>query len=267
MPGPRIAIFIPAYNCAKTLPGVLDRIPQQVREAAEEIFVVDDASADGTDQVARDYKARQGLESLQVYRNERNLGYGGSQKFAYRHAIEQGYDIVVMLHGDAQYAPEYLEVLLEPIRQGEADLMFGSRMSGSPLAGGMPLHKFIGNKFLTGLENLVLGWNLSEFHSGFRAFRCEALRQVPFQACSDYYHFDSEILIQFKLRGLRVVEQPIPTHYGAERCYLNVWRYGVSILGTLGAYLLHRTGMRRTATFELLPAELAAPEAEALASR
>ena len=135
MPDPRIAIFIPAYNCAKTLPGVLDRIPQQVKDAAEEIFVVDDASSDGTDQVARDYKDRRGLGSLQVYRNERNLGYGGSQKAAYRHAIAQGYDIVVMLHGDAQYAPEHVEGLLEPIRRGEADLMFGSRIEAPGATG------------------------------------------------------------------------------------------------------------------------------------
>jgi glycosyltransferase involved in cell wall biosynthesis len=247
----RIAIYIPTYNAGYTLPLVLDRIPEEVRHRVEEIFVVDNASPDNTYLIGVGYKNEKGLHNLNVYKNERNLGYGGSQKFAYRYAIEKGYDVVVMLHGDAQYAPEKIAYLLEPFEKGEADMVFGSRMVGLPLEGGMPLHRFFGNKFLTAVENYVLDWNLSEYHSGFRVFSCTALEKVPFQLCSDYYHFDTEILVQFKLKGLRVVERPIPTHYGNERSYVNVWRYGLYVLYTMAEYVLHKKGIRRVNKFSI----------------
>lgn len=256
----RIAIFVPTYNAGRTLPVVLDRIPRDVKERVEEIFVVDNASADNTYLIGVGYKNERGLPNLRVYKNERNLGYGGSQKVAYQYAIDKGYDVVVMLHGDAQYAPEKISYLLEPFETGEADLVFGSRMTGLPLKGGMPLHRFLGNKALTAIENLTLNWNLSEYHSGFRVFSCAALRQVPFHRCSDYYHFDTEILIQFKLKGLRVVERPIPTYYGTERCYVNLWRYGFSILGTLAEFVWHQRGWRRVTKFDVeRPSEAAHP--------
>jgi glycosyltransferase involved in cell wall biosynthesis len=247
----RIAIYIPAYNAGRTLPIVLDRIPEDVKQEVEEIFVVDNASEDNTYLIGIGYKHEKGLRNLNVYRNERNIGYGGSQKAAYQHAIQRGYDVVVMLHGDAQYAPEKLGALLEPFRGGEADLVFGSRIAGLPLKGGMPLHRFLGNKALTWIENVVLNWDLTEFHSGYRVYSCAALQRVPFLRCSNYYHFDTEILIQFKLKGLRVVERPIPTYYGDERCYVNIWRYGFSILGSLVEYLLHRRGVRRVPKFDV----------------
>ena len=216
-----------------------------------EIFIVDNASPDNTYLIGVGYKNEKGLHNLSIYKNETNLGYGGSQKVAYRYAIERGYDVVVMLHGDAQYAPEKISYLLEPLENGEADMVFGSRIAGLPLSGGMPLHRFLGNKFLTALQNYVLDWDLSEYHSGFRVFSCAALRQIPFQACSDFYHFDTDILVQFKLKGLRVVERPIPTHYGTERSYVNVWRYGFDILYTLIEYLFHKKGIRRVKKFEI----------------
>lgn len=247
----KIAIYIPAYNAGRTLPLVLDRIPEDVKNRVEEIFIVDNASHDNTYLIAVGYKNEKGVHNLNIIRNERNLGYGGSQKVAYRYAIDKGYDAVVMLHGDAQYAPEKIAYLLEPFDKGEADMVFGSRMAGLPLKGGMPLHRYLGNKFLTAVENLVLDWNLSEYHSGFRVFSCAALRKIPFHLCSDDYHFDTEILVQFKLRGLRVAERPIPTHYGSERSYVNVWRYGADILYVMGEYLLHRKGVRRLAKFDI----------------
>lgn len=245
----KIAIYIPTYNAGHTLPIVLDRIPEDVKSRVMEIFIVDNASPDNTYLIGVGYKNEKGLHNLSIYKNETNLGYGGSQKVAYRYAIERGYDVVVMLHGDAQYAPEKISYLLEPLENGEADMVFGSRIAGLPLSGGMPLHRFLGNKFLTALQNYVLDWDLSEYHSGFRVFSCAALRQIPFQACSDFYHFDTEILVQFKLKGLRVVERPIPTHYGTERSYVNVWRYGLDILYTLIEYLLHKKGIRRVKKF------------------
>lgn len=247
----RIAIFIPAYNAGRTLPMVLDRIPLDVKREVEEIFVVDNASEDNTYLIGIGYKHEKGLQNLNIYKNDRNLGYGGSQKVAYQYAIDRGYDVVVMLHGDAQYAPEKIAYLLEPFRNDEADLVFGSRIAGLPLKGGMPFHRFLGNKALTAIENVVLHWNLSEFHSGFRIFSCAAVKKVPFALCSNYYHFDTEILIQFKLAGLRVVERPIPTYYGDERCYVNIWRYGFSILGSLGEYVFHQRGLRRVRKFDV----------------
>lgn len=247
----RIAIYIPTYNAGQTLPLVLDRIPEDVKCRVEEIFIVDNASPDNTYLIGVGYKNERVLPNLNVYKNKRNLGYGGSQKFAYRYAIEKGYDAVVMLHGDAQYAPEKIAYLLEPFEKGEADMVFGSRIAGLPLEGGMPLHRYLGNRFLTAVENYVLDWNLTEYHSGFRVFNCTALAQVPFHLCSDDYHFDTEILVQFRLKGLRVVERPIPTHYGNERSYVNVWRYGLQVLYTMAEYVLHRKGVRRVEKFDI----------------
>ena len=157
----RIAIFIPAYNAASTLPKVLDRIPPAIQEEVQEIFVIDNNSPDNTYLIAVGYRDQNRGYKLSVFRNKENYGYGGSQKIAYQYAIEQRYDVVVMLHGDAQYAPEHLVNLLEPFRGGEpVDMAFGSRMRGAPLKGGMPLHRFLGNKVLTWVQNRVLGTRL-----------------------------------------------------------------------------------------------------------
>lgn len=248
----KIAIYIPTYNAGRTLPLVLDRIPEDLKRRVEEIFIVDNASLDNTYLIGVGYKNEKGLHNLNVYKNEANLGYGGSQKVAYRYAIEKGYDLVVMLHGDAQYAPENIVYLLEPFEKRQADMVFGSRMAGLPLKGGMPLHRYLGNKFLTAVENYCLSWNLSEYHSGFRVFSCAALKEVPFRLCSDDYHFDTEILVQFKLKDLRVLERPIPTHYGDERSHVNVWSYGLHILYTMAEYVLHQKGIRRVEKFDIV---------------
>lgn len=247
----KIAIFIPAYNAAKTLPIVIDRIPEDVKRNAAEIFVVDDASRDNTYLIGVGYQTINQLPNLKVYRNEKNKGYGGNQKYAYRYAIENGFDIVVMLHGDAQYAPEKISYLLEPFEKEEADMVFGSRMAGHPLKGGMPLHKYIGNKFLTTVANFILKTKLSEYHSGYRVYSCEALKKVPFEKCSDDFHFDTEIIIQFRIRGLRIAERPIPTYYGEERCYVNVITYGMNVLKSLLQYWLHAAGIRKYEKYSL----------------
>lgn len=247
----RICIFIPAYNAATTLTVVLDRIPQQLRDSVDEIFVCDDASQDNTHLIGIGYRAVTGQHNLHIHRHETNKGYGGNQKFAYRYAIDNGYDVVVMLHGDAQYAPEKIPFLLEPFYTGEADMVFGSRMADDPRGGGMPLYKYLGNRFLTFVENLVLRQRLSEYHSGFRVYSTAALKQIPFERCSDDFHFDSEILVQFVIRGLRIVERPIPTYYGDERCYVNVWAYGLNILKVMGEYLMHKSGWRQIPKFDI----------------
>jgi len=242
----KVSIYVPAYNAASTLPRVLDRIPPAVRQQVHEILVVDNNSEDNTYLVAAGYRAQKGVYNLQVLRNERNEGYGGSQKIAYRRSIDLGLGGVAMLHGDAQYAPELLETLLAPILSGEADMVFGSRMSGDPRKGGMPLIRYLGNRFLTTLQNKILGTHISEFHSGYRVYSVDALGKVPFERLSSDYHFDTEILILFVNAGLRISEMPIPTHYGDEKNYVNIWRYGLKVLITTITYALHRRGIRRS---------------------
>ncbi len=240
----RVGIFILAYDVVSTLIAAYERIPAQLKKETAEIYIMDDASNDDTYWTGMGYKLLHHIPNLNVYRNPRNLGYGGNQKKGLRHAIEKGYDLVVVLHGDVQYAPERIPDLIQPILEGQADMVFGSRMTGHPLQGGMPLYKFVANKVLTALENWVLGMQLSEYHSGFRAYSCEALQQVPFEQCSDQYHFDTQILIQFKGRGLRIAEIPIPTHYGPESQqmgFLTSVRYGFGILGSLLEYRLHKS--------------------------
>ncbi len=237
----KIAIFIQAYNTASTVPVVLDRIPKSLKKRVAEIFVIDNASSDSTYLTIIGYKAKEHLPNLKIIRNKKNIGYGGSQKKAYNYAIKKDFDIIVMLHGDAQYAPEKIQLILEPLENGEADMVFGSRMSGNPLKGGMPLWRYIGNKSLTKIENLVLGLNLSEYHSGFRAFSCEALKKVQFEKCSNNYTFDTDILIQFKINNFRIVERPIPTHYGIESkspTLMHTIIYSYNILKSLFYYYI-----------------------------
>ncbi|MBN2420922.1 glycosyltransferase family 2 protein [Candidatus Woesearchaeota archaeon] len=249
----KIAIFIPTYNAAKTLPLVIDRIPNSIKKEVEEIFVADDESKDNTYLVAIGYKKNKKLNNLKIFHHKKNKGYGGNQKWAYQYCINKGYDVVVMLHGDAQYAPEKIPDLIKPFYKNDKNIgmVFGSRMKGDPLKGGMPLYKFIGNKFLTLVENLVLGLNLSEYHSGYRAYDCKNLKKIPFHLCSDDFHFDSEIIVQLRLAGLKILETPIPTYYGEERCHVNVISYGMNVLRAMSEYLLHKSGIRRIKKYSI----------------
>src|SRR5256712_8989447 len=240
----RVGILIMAYDVVRTLIAAYERIPAQLKKEAAEIYILDDGSTDNALVGGMGYKLLHNIPNLNVYRNPRNLGYGGNQKKGLRHAIEKGYDLVVVLHGDVQYAPERIPDLIQPILEGQADMVFGSRMTDHPLQGGMPLYKFVANKVLTALENWALGLQLSEYHSGFRAYSCEALQQVPFEQCSDQYHFDTQILIQFREKGLRIREIPIPTHYGPESQQMGFGtgvRYGLGILVSLLEYRLHKS--------------------------
>lgn len=240
----KVAIYIPAYNAASTLPRVLERIPKNIKEGVKEIFIVDNNSADNTHLVAIGYRHMQEMHNLEVIRNRQNEGYGGSQKIAYQRCADRNYQCVAMLHGDAQYAPEYLENLMQPILDGKADMVFGSRMKGDPLKGGMPYHRYLGNKFLTWIQNKLLGTSLSEFHSGYRVYSVDALRKVAFDRLSSDYHFDTEIIILFVENKLRIIESPIPTHYGDEENYVNIWKYGTDVLVTTVTYFFHKKRWR-----------------------
>ncbi len=238
----RIGIFVIAYNAVNKLDWTLDRIPNEVWDKVEEVFLFDDCSTDNTHYAAIGYKHAKQIDKLSIHRNTRNLRYGGNQKAGYQYAIARDLDIVVMLHADGQYAPEVLPELLKPLEDDEADMVFGSRMAagGDPLKGGMPRYKFLGNRVLTWLENKLVGMKLSEFHSGYRLYSCEALKKVPFMLNSNEWHFDTNILIQFHEAGLRIVERPIPTYYGDEICYVNGMVYAFNCLKTALRYRLHK---------------------------
>jgi 2-polyprenyl-3-methyl-5-hydroxy-6-metoxy-1,4-benzoquinol methylase len=236
---PRIGILVVAYNALTTLSSVLKRIPADVWANIEEVAVFDDASRDETYEVAVGYKAVFGQDKLTIYKNEKNLGYGGNQKRGYEYFISKGFDIVVMLHGDGQYAPEVLAHLYTPLLAGQADAVFGSRMLpdyGGPLKGGMPLYKFVGNKILSAYANVALGLRLSEFHSGYRAYNLHALRRIDLSQMTDDFHFDTEIIIKLRHQGFRIVEVPIPTYYGTEICYVNGLKYARNVVRALGRY-------------------------------
>jgi len=238
----KTGILIVAYEAVNTLNAVIERIPRKTMEEISEIFVFDDYSKDNTYYAAIGLKVVKGIEKLSIFKNEKNLGYGGNQKRGFQYAIEKGYDIVALLHGDGQYAPEYLPQLIEPLQKGEADMVMGSRMIGNPLAGGMPFYKYFGNKVLTFLQNKMLGTSLSEFHSGYRIYSCEALKKIPFMRFSDDFHFDTEILIQFIDGGFRIREIPIPTYYGDEISRVRIFSYGKNVLKASLEYMLYKRG-------------------------
>ncbi len=237
--GKRIGIFIVAYNAITTLSNVLKRITPDVWRNVEQVVVFDDASSDATYELAVGIQAMTDLPKLRVLKHARNLGYGGNQKAGYRYFIEQGFDVVVLLHGDGQYAPELLSHMYSPIVRGEADAVFGSRMMkdfGGPLKGGMPLYKYVGNRLLSMFENRALGLNLTEFHSGYRAYSLNALAQIKLDTLTDDFHFDTEIIIKLHHQNFRIVEVPIPTFYGDEVCRVNGPKYARAIVRAVHRY-------------------------------
>jgi glycosyltransferase involved in cell wall biosynthesis len=238
----RLLLFIVTYNAESTLEKVLGRIPPEIYAYDYRILIIDDASVDQTIPSALAYKQSHEDLHMEVLLNPENQGYGGNQKIGYQYAIEQGFDIVALLHGDGQYAPEKLPELVQPILHGEAEAVIGTRMARpfGALRGGMPLYKFIGNKALTTFQNLLLGTRLSEFHSGYRVYSVKALRELPFQFNTNDFHFDTEIIIQFLLKGFRIKEIPIPTYYGDEICYVNGVKYGWNVINTTVTSLLNR---------------------------
>ena len=227
----KIGILIVAYNAQETLTRVLDRIPADFLKQIDAILVFDDASTDDTHNVGLRYQSKSQLP-LTIVRHEINLGYGGNQKTGYQWALENNLDLVVLLHGDGQYAPEYLPQMVEPIVSGSADVVFGSRMitHGGARQGGMPLYKFVGNKILTTLQNRLAKVSLTEWHSGYRAYSVASLRKINFLKNSDYFDFDSQIILQMIGARQRIVEIEIPTFYGDEISRVNGIKYGIKIL-------------------------------------
>jgi glycosyltransferase involved in cell wall biosynthesis/precorrin-6B methylase 2 len=237
--GKKIGILIVAFNAVTTLAKVLKRITPNVWQNVEEVAVFDDASQDETYELAVGMKAMRDLPKLHVIHHDRNLGYGGNQKAGYKYFMDKGFDIVVLLHGDGQYAPEILAHLYHPIVTGEAHAVFGSRMMkmyGGPLKGGMPLYKYVGNRILTIMENRALGLNLTEFHSGYRAYDLRALRHIQTERMTNDFHFDTEIIIKLRHERFNIKEVPIPTYYGNEICYVNGLRYARDVAKAVYRY-------------------------------
>ena len=193
---------------------------------------------------------------MTVLRNEYNQGYGGNQKVGYSYGLAKGFDFVAMVHGDGQYAPEALPALLEPLRKGEADAVFGSRMTTllGALRGGMPLYKYVGNRILTMVQNLLLRSRLSEFHSGYRIYSMRALGRLAFRLNSNDFHFDTEIIIQLMNAGMRIVELPIPTYYGDEICRVNGMAYAWNVFLATLRNVFHRAGVLNQRRYDPLPA-------------
>jgi 2-polyprenyl-3-methyl-5-hydroxy-6-metoxy-1,4-benzoquinol methylase len=233
-----------AYNAESTLASTLDRIPVDFRSRIDEILVFDDASVDNTVDVAMRWRAANDAPPTTIIRHLRNLGYGGNQKTGYRAAIERGLDIVVLLHGDGQYAPECLPEIVAPLERGECDAVFGSRMMtpGAARRGGMPMYKWLGNRVLTGIENAALRSRLTEFHSGYRAYSVAALTRIPFEYNTDEFDFDTQIIIQLLDQGERVLEIPIPTYYGDEICYVKGMKYARDVVRDVVQYRLTKMG-------------------------
>jgi len=239
-----VVVVMPAYNAAKTLRITYNAIP---KEEVDHVILVDDGSTDETLKIANELK-------LEVFVHTRNFGYGANQKTCYTEALKAGADIVVMLHPDYQYDPTLLPTLVAPMASSEADVVLGSRfLQGDVLQQGMPWWKYLGNRFLTWVENLVLGLDLSEYHTGYRAYSRSVLEKVPFLLNSDKFVFDQEMLVQAVHMGFGIKEVPVPTKYFPEASsagFIASTIYGLSILLLLGRYLLHRVSLVNLKQFQ-----------------
>jgi glycosyltransferase involved in cell wall biosynthesis len=229
----RLLIFVVAYSAERTIEKVVARIPTSLLQHDTEILIIDDCSPDQTFARARAVQKNNANRfPLTVLYNPVSQGYGGNQKIGFHYAIENGFDIVALIHGDGQYAPECLPDLLRPLLADEADAVLGSRMMTrfGALKQGMPLYKFAGNRILTWLQNRVLHSSLNEFHSGYRLYSVAALAALPFERNTNDYHFDTEILIQLLRSRRRVAELPIPTYYGDEIRNVKGLKYAFNVL-------------------------------------
>jgi glycosyltransferase involved in cell wall biosynthesis len=243
---PRIMVVMPAFNAARTLKRTYDELPHGLIDT---VILVDDGSRDETASIARDL-------GLKLFVHNRNYGYGANQKTCYREALRAGADLIVMVHPDYQYDPTLVPEVVAPILDGRADVVLGSRLlGGDPMGRGMPWWKYVANRALTTLENVVFRHRLSEYHTGYRAYSRAALEAVNFEMNSDGFVFDQEILAQMVWGHLRIVEVPVPTRYFPEASsasFSQSVRYGLAILRVLAQYLLNRAGLVPQRRFDSL---------------
>tara|TARA_B100000989_G_scaffold29558_1_gene18955 strand:- start:844 stop:2325 length:1482 start_codon:yes stop_codon:yes gene_type:complete len=229
----KLLVLIVAYNHEKFIKNVLDRINNILLNKYEvEILINDDSSTDETLQIVREYVSnKKNSFKYTILSNPVNQGYGGNQKIGFNYAIKNRFDYVALVHGDGQYAPEYLENLLKPVVSEDVDFVWGSRMinKNGALKGGMPLYKFIGNKILTWYQNFMFKTNFTEFHSGYRVYKVSSLEKIPFELNSNDHSFDNEIIAQYLISDLKIKEVAIPTYYGDEISYVNGLKYAYQV--------------------------------------
>lgn len=242
--GRRVAVVLPAYNAALTLKQTYDEIPHDV---VDDVILTDDASRDDTQAISRSL----GIHTLV---HDKNRGYGGNQKTCYAAALERGADIVVMLHPDYQYTPKLVTAMASMIASDQFDVVLGSRILGTgALEGGMPLYKYIANRFLTLAQNILMGQKVSEYHTGYRAWSRKLLESLPLDACSDDFVFDNQMLAQSAWFGFRIGEISCPTKYFEEASSINFSRsvtYGLGVLKTSLTFRLAKMGLISPALFQ-----------------
>lgn len=243
-----ITVVLPAYNAEKTLKKTFSGIPFDI---VDHVILVDDKSSDRTLKVARE------LGIQHIIEHEENLGYGGNQKSCYRKALELDSDIVVMLHPDYQYDPRLIHSMCYLIANGVYEVVLGSRILGKgALKGGMPVYKYMANRFLTLFQNLMMNQKLSEYHTGYRAFSAGVLKSINFQANSDDFLFDNQMLAQIFFAGCEIAEITCPTKYFDDASSINISRsikYGMGVLGVSIGYFLARCGIRRSRLYRKAP--------------
>jgi SAM-dependent methyltransferase len=243
---PRVLVFVVAYRARRFLQSVFERVPASLLNHPEVDFLcIDDASGDDGPDVLRGWLDARGIRNVRVYRNRVNQGYGGNQKMGYRYAVEGRYDLVILLHGDGQYAPELLPEFIATFAARRPDVILGTRMHSlrSARAGGMPFYKLVGNRILTVFQNALTGLGLSEYHTGYRAFSTAFLRRAPFEVNTNDFHFDTEILLQAAYLKAPIVEIPIPTHYGEEISHVNGLSYALNVFLSTVQYRCHQIGI------------------------
>ena len=224
----KILVFIPAYNVENHLRKVVKRLPDSFLTNNIEILIIDDCSSDNTLKEILKIQSEINKIKINYISNKLNMGYGGTQKIAYNYAIKNNFDFVVMVHGDGQYAPEIVEKIILPLNNNY-DAVQGSRMmfKSNALKGNMPFYKFIANIVLTKVQNLITNMNMSEYHSGYRSYKIDILKRIPFHLNSNYFQFDTEIFIQINIIKGKIKEVPIMTFYGKEISNLNGIKYGI----------------------------------------
>ena len=227
----KILVYIVAYEASRHIKSVLELIDFD-KNLCHETLVSDDASCDDTSNLVAKFQKENPHKNIKLVTQKKNLGYGGNQKFGFNYAIKNNFDVIAIIHGDGQYSPKLLPQLLQPIFEKNADAVLGSRMinKSDALKGKMPLYKFVGNIILTKIQNIILGANLSEFHTGLRAYKIQSLARLPFIHNDDGFSFDTDILIQLIDNKMLIAETPIPTHYGDEVCNVVGIHYAVKII-------------------------------------
>lgn len=251
-----LLIFIVAKNAEEQIESVLNRIPADILETYDyEVLIIDDSSKDKTFEIANNFQNLNKNINIKVLFNPSSQGYGGNQKLGYEYAIQNGFEVIVVLHGDGQFAPEMLSGLVSPIFRKEANAVFGSRMmiKGEARRNGMPFYRYNGYKILTWFQNWLLGSSLTEFHSGFRAYSVQTLTEIPFKRNSNDYHFDTQIIIQLLLAHKNIREIPTPTYYGNEVHHVNAIQYGWNVLKDSIGFHLHNLSIFYRREFDVTP--------------